>query len=299
MDVSPRKKNGTRKPAGEDIDVLRSGQALLSYFGLSGDFDEQALRENAQADLAIIIIRNRILDLSLPPGSRIDDGLLMDRFKMGRTPAREAFNRLSSEGLIIIQRNRGAFVRPMDIVHIRQFFDAYIASERVVGFYCRLDDATLGVDLAAIQRDYLRAYAAGEFQRMTHLNARLHARIAVATRNEYVAENALRLYNHARRLSYFVSLLEQDFIPDLHETQALIKADHEDIIHVVGKRPGGNVAGGKLVDILTRHAAMFHSRIMRVIARTSGEGAPLPVLLPHEPRARAPKRAPARRRTRT
>ena len=299
MDVSPRKKNGTRKPAGEDIDVLRSGQALLSYFGLSGDFDEQALRENAQADLAIIIIRNRILDLSLPPGSRIDDGLLMDRFKMGRTPAREAFNRLSSEGLIIIQRNRGAFVRPMDIVHIRQFFDAYIASERVVGFYCRLDDATLGVDLAAIQRDYLRAYAAGEFQRMTHLNARLHARIAVATRNEYVAENALRLYNHARRLSYFVSLLEQDFIPDLHETQALIKADHEDIIHVVGKRPGGTMAGGKLVDILTRHAAMFHSRIMRVIARTSGAGAPLPVLLPHEPRAPAPKRAPARRRTRT
>ena len=63
MDVSPRKKNGTRKPAREDIDVLRSGQALLSYFGLSGDFDEQALRENAQADLAIIIIRNRILDL--------------------------------------------------------------------------------------------------------------------------------------------------------------------------------------------------------------------------------------------
>ncbi len=64
----------------------------------------------------------------------------------------------------------------------------------------------------------------GEFQRMTHLNARLHARIAVATRNEYVAENALRLYNHARRLSYFVSLLEQDFIPDLHETQAMINA---------------------------------------------------------------------------
>lgn len=271
-----------REPAqaGEEVDVLRSGQALLAYFGLSGDTDDKTLRSNSHTDAAIIIIRNRILDLTLPPGSRIDDRLLMDRFNMGRTPAREAFNRLSSEGLIIIQRNRGAFVRPMDILHIRQFFDAYIASERIVGYYCRLDDATLERDLRAIQLEYLGAYSGRQFQKMTHLNARLHARIAVATRNEYVAENALRLYNHARRLSYFVSILEQDFIPDLHETQAMIKADHDDIIRTVGKK-----AGGKLVDILTRHAAMFHSRIMRMISKSSGETAPLPVSLQNGPKA--------------
>lgn len=254
----------------ESGDILRSGQALLVYFGLC---EEKAAGPNGSQDAAIII-RNRILDLSLPPGSRIDDRLLMERFNMGRTPAREAFNRLASEGLIVMQRNRGAFVRPMDIVHIRQFFDAYIASERIVGYYCRLDDPTLERDLMAIQREYLRAYAKKQFQRMTHLNGHLHGRIAVATHNEYVAENALRLYNHARRLSYFVSLIEQDFIPCLHETQAMIRADHEDIIETVRRK-----VSGKLVDILSRHAAMFHSRIMRVISKTSGENAPLPVPL--------------------
>ncbi len=276
--------------AREDVDILRSGQALLVYFGLSGERDEKALQSNSQADAAIII-RNRILDLTLPPGSRIDDKLLMDHFSMGRTPAREAFNRLASEGLIIIHRNRGAFVRPMDILHIQQFFDAYIASERIVGYYCHPDDATLERDLMAIQREYLRAYAKKQFQKMTLMNARLHGRIAVATRNEYVAENALRLYNHARRLSYFVSILESDFIPDLHETQALIKADHDDIIATVRKK-----ASGKLVAILSRHASMFHSRIMRVISKTRGKSAPLPVpLLAGREATSARKRAPPRK----
>src|SRR4051812_35429851 len=176
----------------EGGDILRSGQALLVYFGLSGEADEKALQSNPQADAAIII-RNRILDLTLPPGSRIDDRLLMDRFNMGRTPAREAFNRIASEGLIIIERNRGAFVRPLDIQHIQHFFDAYIASERIVGYFCRFDDPTLERDVAAIQRSYLEAYAKEQLLQMTRANARLHGRIAVATRNEYVAENALRL----------------------------------------------------------------------------------------------------------
>ena len=211
----------------------------------------------------------------------------MDRFDMGRTPAREAFNRLASEGLIIIQRNRGAFVRPLDILHIQHFFDAYIASERIVGYFCWLDDPTLERDLRTIQQDYLAAYAKERLLQMTRANARLHGRIAVATRNEYVAENALRLYNHARRLSYFSYILERDFPQDQRDTQAMIQADHNDIIETVRKK-----VSGRLIDILSRHAAMFHSRITRVLSKTRGEGAPLPVPL-KDARAPAVKRRPA------
>ena len=115
---------------------------------------------------------------------------------------------------------------------------------------------------------------------MTRANARLHGRIAVATRNEYVAENALRLYNHARRLSYFSYMLEQDFIPDQRETQAMIKADHDDIIDTLR-----NKTEGRMVGILSRHAVMFHSRITRVLSKTRGANAPIPVAL-KKPRRR-------------
>jgi DNA-binding GntR family transcriptional regulator len=257
----------------QNFGILQSGNALLVYFGLSGRVAPSS-RSNSYTDAAISIIRNRILDLTLPPGSRIDDRILMERFGMGRTPAREAFNRLAAEGLIIIQRNKGAFVRPMDITHIRQFFDAYIASERVVAFYCRTDDSGLADDLEAIEREYQQAYAKHKFPEMTQLNGRFHGRLAVATQNEYVAEHALRLYNHARRLSYFVSLMEKDFIRELNETQDLIKADHDDILDTV--RRGDNA---KLVDVLTRHASMFHSRVMRIVSETRGESSPLPLSL--------------------
>ena len=265
------RKPPSRKAARDEGGILDNGQALLVYFGLAGDDDVNDKRSGGPMDAAIII-RNRILDLTLPPGSRIDDRLLMDRFNMGRTPAREAFNRIASEGLIIIERNRGAFVRPLDIQHIQHFFDAYIASERIVGYFCRLDDPTLERDVAEIQRSYLAAYAKEQLLQMTRANARLHGRIAVATRNEYVAENALRLYNHARRLSYFSYMLEQDFISDQRETQAMIKADHDDIIDTLRKK-----AEGRLVDILSRHAVMFHSRITRVLSKTRGENAPVPL----------------------
>ena len=39
-------------------------------------------------------IRDRILDLTLAPGSRIDEKLLMERFRLSRTPARDALNTL-------------------------------------------------------------------------------------------------------------------------------------------------------------------------------------------------------------
>jgi DNA-binding GntR family transcriptional regulator len=198
----------------------------------------------------------------------------MERFGMGRTPAREAFNRLAAEGLIVIQRNKGAFVRPMDVFQIRQFFDAYIASERVVAYYCRTDDAALPAELEAIESEYQQAYAKHRFPEMTQLNGRFHGRIAVATQNEYVAEHALRLYNHARRLSYFVSLMEKNFIRELSETQDLIKADHDDIIATIKRRDNG-----KLVDVLTRHASMFHSRMLRVVSETTGAASPLPLPL--------------------
>lgn len=266
-----------------DADVLRSGDALLGYFGLAGN--GEAPKAGSHTDAAVRIIRERILDLTLPPGSRIDDRLMMSRFRMGRTPAREAFNRLSAEGLIVIQRNRGAFVRPIDLAHVQQFFDAYIASERLVGYFCRLDAPALPADLAGIQREYLQAYARREFDRMTRANARLHGRIAIATRNEYVAENAFRLYNHARRLSYFVSVMEKDFFQGLHETQEMIRADHDRLIEVVRRRDNA-----KLVDILTRHAGMFHDRVMRVAASTRGADAPLPVPPASADAARAPRR---------
>lgn len=257
----------------ENFGMLQVGHALLTYFGLSENRPCDSWSDKLRSQGAISIIRDRILDLTLFPGSRIDDKLLVDRFGLGRTPAREAFNRLAAEGLIIMQRNKGAFVRPLDIQHIRQLFDAYIASERAVGFFSRID-ADLADDLWSIEKQYQDAYAERSFLKMTQINARFHGYIAVATRNEYIAEYALRLYNSGRRLSYFVYLTEKESMLNLQEMQGHIKGDHDEIIDAVRQ-----CDNERLIEILTRHAGLFHDRVMRVISDTRAGSSPLPVRL--------------------
>lgn len=44
------------------------------------------------------LLRDEILDLALAPGSPIDEVQLAERFKMSRTPIREALVRLAERG---------------------------------------------------------------------------------------------------------------------------------------------------------------------------------------------------------
>jgi len=52
------------------------------------------------ADLATSELRNKILDLSLTPSEHLEERMLLERFPFGRTPIREALNRLMAEGLV-------------------------------------------------------------------------------------------------------------------------------------------------------------------------------------------------------
>ncbi len=61
---------------------------------------EQAYRE----------IEEDIVTLRLRPGTVLSEQLLADRFKLGRTPVREALQRLANEGLVIILPRKGVLV---------------------------------------------------------------------------------------------------------------------------------------------------------------------------------------------
>lgn len=216
-------------------------------------------------------IRNHILSLKLAPGTRIDDKLLMDEFGVGRTPAREAFNRLAAEGLIIIQRNKGAYVRPLDIQQIREFFDAYSASERLVGFFCQMNDESLLPDLRAIECQYEAVAKKSLYLEMTKLNSEFHLRIAQATRNEYISDFAQRLYNHARRLSYFIYLMPYEPDEALQKMNDSIVGQHEDVLSAIRRKDNS-----ELVRALSLHAEYFHHWVIRAISMVAGFNAPLP-----------------------
>ncbi|MGE0797165.1 MAG: GntR family transcriptional regulator [Lautropia sp.] len=220
------------------------------------------------------VIRDRILDLTLAPSSRIDETLLAERFELSRTPAREALNRLASEGLVEIQHNRGAVVSPLDIHNIRDLFNAYFASERMVGFFCNTRQGGLVADLEALNSRYVKYVETREFLKLTEINALFHSRIARATENIYILEFAERLQNQARRISYYIFKLDVE--SERYQThQHRVTGEHDAIIQAIKKHDNG-----RLVDLLTKHALLFQERVHTVMDASKGATGPLPVRSP-------------------
>lgn len=225
----------------------------------------ERLAGRSLTEVAVETIRDRILDLTLRPGLRIDEKMLMERFGLSRTPAREAMNRLVAEGLVEMQANKGTFVRPIDVSQVGQFFDAYHVAERMIGFFCRFADAGLAEDLGAIQAAHEAAVREHRFLDLTHLNAEFHTRLAAASGNEYVRDFSGRMHNLARRLSYVIYHMESDDEGYLGSQQKLVADDHDGIIDAV--RDGDRET---LMAVLGRHSRLFQERITRVIDSRRG-----------------------------
>ena len=148
-------------------------------------------RANSQTDAALEVIRSRIIDMRLKPGSRIDERILTDRFRLGRTPAREAISRLVAEGFVkIIPQRGGTYVRKLDLEEMGEIVVAHQLAESVLGQLCKMSDITLLPDLKAIQRRYVEHVRKREFLMITEVNREFHLRMYRAIGNSLFYEFA-------------------------------------------------------------------------------------------------------------
>jgi len=76
----------------------------------AGPLQIQSVVDQVYAD-----VRQRILSGELPGGSRLPQTSLAEELGVSRTPLREALRRLSTEGLVVLEANRGATVVTHDL----------------------------------------------------------------------------------------------------------------------------------------------------------------------------------------
>lgn len=69
-------------------------------------------------------LRAAIVEGRHPPGARLVEQRLAEELAVSRTPVREAVRRLEAEGLVVVERNRGAHVRPLDEDEIADLYEA-------------------------------------------------------------------------------------------------------------------------------------------------------------------------------
>ena len=74
-------------------------------------------------------IKHKIVSLQLAPGAVIDEAALIEELQLGRTPIREALQRLALEKLVDIVPRRGMFVTEIGITDLQRLFEVRMILE--------------------------------------------------------------------------------------------------------------------------------------------------------------------------
>lgn len=232
------------------------------------DTDVNAIPERKRgsgAKMVYDLLRDEILDLVLPPGSPVDEVQLAERFKMSRTPIREALVRLAGDGLIDTLPNRSTMVSNIDFLNMHTFFDAlvlmYRVTTRLAAQYHRPADLEV---IRVHQAEFRAAAEKRDALAMIATNAALHAAIAEAGRNPYFNSVFNRLLDEGRRILrlYYQSYgdqLPQQFVDE-----------HEDMIAAIAARD---------VDAADRLAKEHAEQIVRQIQTLFSRNERLDVVL--------------------
>ncbi|HET7566678.1 MAG TPA: GntR family transcriptional regulator [Gaiellaceae bacterium] len=87
------------------------------------------LQIQSVVDQVYAVVRERILSGQLAAGSRLPQTSLAEELGVSRTPLREALRRLSTEGLVVLEANRGATVAKHDLGDMLNAWRARLALE--------------------------------------------------------------------------------------------------------------------------------------------------------------------------
>lgn len=144
-------------------------------------------------------VANRLVSGELAPGQWLRERALAETMGISRTPVREALNKLAAEGLVRLERNRGAQVvewsrdQIVELYGLRaatEGFVASVAAQKIDAATLRKLDANLEQYEQAIRDDDTTRARAAE------LNNEFHSLVLDATGNEslvYLVNGVLNL----------------------------------------------------------------------------------------------------------
>ncbi len=145
-------------------------------------------------------LRRDILSCQISPGQELSEGELATRFKMSKTPVREALAKLRSDGLVKTFPRRGYQVAPVTFRDMNELFDlrnmlesraAALASQKIADEELR----QLG-HLAAIMYDPSEHLS---IRRFVQANRDFHEIIALASGNRRLYDMVMQVLDELQR----------------------------------------------------------------------------------------------------
>jgi DNA-binding GntR family transcriptional regulator len=200
------------------------------------------------ADKAYQIIEEMIVTLQLPPGTVFSEADLVNKVNIGRTPLREALQRLANYRLISVLPRRGMIVGDINIsdhlalLETRRVLDRLVASRAA-----RRATSEQRDQLRECARSMEKAALDGNLTEFMSLDREFDQILGTASRNLYAAQVCTPLHSHCRRFWYYYK-----HNGDLTQAAQL----HESLMNAVaeGDVEKAESSSDKLIDYLEEFA---------------------------------------------
>lgn len=190
---------------------------------------------------AVQQIRDLIVSGELPPGVRLQEQALSRYLGISRTPVREAFRVLATEGLVVIRTNRGAEVRRMELSELMDTFEVIATLDGYAGLLAAKNATDEQIaEVAALHAEMILRFHQGERLGYFKCNQAIHQLISEASGNPVLVRQLQGLSALVQPYRYNLNSL-----PDSWRRSV---SDHERILDALQRRDGPTLQA-----VLSRH----------------------------------------------
>ena len=230
------------------------------------------MARDSKADQIYSVLREEILTGGLRPGDSLSVLKIADRFGASRTPVRDAFIRLESEGLVSLIDRQGARVSPISIRGVRDLFEIRIMLEgqatRQVAETAAQDAKVRGAfsDLVdQFEAVGARPPSPERRERFYELTEAYDQAVIAHTRNEHLLRMVAELRPHSARLRIIAHSRPDRLEVSLQEHLAMCKA-------IIDHDPDAAAAA------TTAHLEMTQKTILDAVLNPGGSAVPVDIV---------------------
>jgi len=174
-------------------------------------------------------IRSQIISCRFHPGARLREADVAERLGLGRTPVRQAFDRLRVEGLVLVHPRRGVEIRDLEQRDLLEIVEARLVNEVHAAGLAAL--RATQADFVALEDIVLRSATVttvSETPLLMQLDRAFHEKLADMSGNAVLAGILRNLQDRAIRF-WFIAAGQQP------QRQSVV-AQHADILAALARR---------------------------------------------------------------
>jgi DNA-binding GntR family transcriptional regulator len=178
------------------------------------------LHEEAADRLRDLIVQGRLI-----PGARLNERLLTAQLGLSRTPLREAFKVLATEGLVDLLPDRGAIVSAVDPVRLAETLAVMGALEALAGeLACHSASDSQINEIRSLHFEMLANHARGDLAGYFKFNQAIHLKIVKYSGNNVLYNTYRQLNANVRRARYMANLSRERWDAAVREHGEILDA---------------------------------------------------------------------------